>query len=99
MTRLATPTPQTATGTILGTVQYMAPEQVEGHEADARSDIWALGAVIYEMVTGTRPFSGRLSRVDHRLDSERHAAADLVAPAALTSDTRPCGAALPGKRS
>ena len=36
----------------------MAPEQVEGHEADARSDIWALGAVIYEMVTGTRPFTG-----------------------------------------
>ena len=36
----------------------MAPEQVEGKEADARSDIWALGAVIYEMVTGARPFTG-----------------------------------------
>jgi serine/threonine-protein kinase len=34
----------------------MAPEQVEGREADARSDIWALGAVIYEMLTGKRPF-------------------------------------------
>ena len=43
---------------ILGTVQYMAPEQVEGKEADARSDIWALGAVMYEMVTGIRPFHG-----------------------------------------
>ena len=42
MTRLATPTPNTATGTILGTVHYMAPEQLEGREADARADIWAL---------------------------------------------------------
>jgi eukaryotic-like serine/threonine-protein kinase len=58
MTRLATSAPGTAHGTILGTVQYMAPEQVEGKEADARSDIWALGAVLYEMVTGARPFSG-----------------------------------------
>jgi len=48
----------TAQGTLLGTLPYMAPEQVEGREADARSDIWALGAVIYETVTGTRPFQG-----------------------------------------
>jgi Tol biopolymer transport system component len=55
---IATRSPTTAQGTILGTMQYMAPEQVEGKEADARSDVWALGTVIYEMVTGSRPFQG-----------------------------------------
>jgi eukaryotic-like serine/threonine-protein kinase len=49
----------TAQGTIIGTFQYMAPEQLEGREADARSDIFALGAVLYEMATGKKAFSGK----------------------------------------
>jgi eukaryotic-like serine/threonine-protein kinase len=49
----------TAHGTILGTLQYMSPEQLEGIEADARSDIFAFGAVLYEMLTGRKAFEGR----------------------------------------
>src|SRR6186713_2347251 len=51
--------PLTAEGTIIGTFQYMAPEQLEGKETDTRSDIWALGCVLYEMATGTRAFEGK----------------------------------------
>ena len=50
--------PLTDAGTRLGTVPYMAPEQVEGKEADARGDVFALGAILYEMATGRRAFEG-----------------------------------------
>jgi serine/threonine protein kinase/Tol biopolymer transport system component len=50
--------PLTQEGTILGTFQYMAPEQLEGAEADARTDIFSLGALLYEMATGKRAFEG-----------------------------------------
>ncbi len=51
--------PLTQEGMVVGTFQYMSPEQVEGKEADARSDIFALGAVLYEMATGKRAFPGK----------------------------------------
>ena len=54
-----TPADLTAQGTILGTFQYMAPEQLEGQEADARTDIFAFGAVLYEMFAGRRAFDGK----------------------------------------
>jgi serine/threonine protein kinase len=51
--------PLTTVGSIVGTIQYMSPEQIEGKEADARSDIFAFGAVLYEMAAGKRPFEGK----------------------------------------
>ena len=50
--------PLTAEGTIVGTFQYMSPEQLEGKEADSSADVWALGCVLYEMATGKRAFTG-----------------------------------------
>ena len=51
--------PLTQQGSLIGTFLYMAPEQLEGREADARSDLWAFGCVLYEMATGRRAFDGR----------------------------------------
>ncbi len=56
--RLATDSKLTKTGVMLGSVYYMSPEQIEGRELDARSDIYSLGITLYEIATGQRPFSG-----------------------------------------
>ena len=69
--------PLTSQGMIVGTFQYMSPEQLEGKEADSRSDIFALGAVLYEMASGKRAFGGKTQASIVACDSGLRAAADF----------------------
>ncbi len=86
--------PLTAEGTIVGTFQYMSPEQLEGREADARSDIWALGCVLYEMATGRRAFEGKsqASLITAIMSSEPLSVSQIapMAPAGLDRLVRTC---------
>jgi len=86
--------PVTAEGTLVGTLQYMAPEQLEGKEADARTDIFALGALLYEMVTGRKAFEGKsqASVISAIMSSEPPPVATLqpMAPPALEHVVTKC---------
>jgi serine/threonine protein kinase/Tol biopolymer transport system component len=101
-TGLSTHTPMTAEGTILGTMQYMAPEQLEAREADARTDIFAFGAIVYEMVTGRRSFEekSQASLIAAILDREPPAMSTLqpLTPSSLERVIRKCLAKDPDAR-
>ena len=93
----------TREGTILGTFQYMAPEQLEGKEADARTDIFAFGAVLYEMATGQKAFEGEEPGVADRGDPARRSRRPIstvqpLAPPALDRVVRTCLAKDPDER-
>lgn len=102
MTALATQHPATAEGMLLGTMPYMAPEQVEGREADARSDVFALGAVLYELVTGQRAFPGATAAsvigAILKDDPPPIASRQPLAPPALEHVIRTCLAKDPDER-
>ena len=94
--------PLTAEGTILGTFQYMAPEQLEGQDSDARADLWALGCVLYEMATGKRAFEGKsqASLITAIMGSEPAPISQVspLAPQALESLVGACLAKDPAER-
>src|SRR5712691_9013973 len=103
MTAMATQTtPLTGEGTILGTLQDMAPEQLEGAEADARTDIFALGTLIYEMATGRKAFEGKsqASLISSIMSAEPQpiSAVQPMAPPALDRVVKSCLAKDPDDR-
>jgi Tol biopolymer transport system component len=94
--------PITTAGTVVGTVQYMSPEQIQGHEADARSDLFAFGATLYEMLSGKRAFQGKsqLSVASAILekDPEPLSALQPLTPPSLDRVVRKCLAKDPEER-
>ena len=102
LTSLPTQQGLTQEGTILGTFQYMAPEQLEGREADGRTDIFALGATLYEMVTGKKAFSAasQASLITAIMSADPPAISSVVpmSPPALDRVVRKCLAKDPEDR-
>ena len=102
LTSLPTQQGLTQEGSILGTFQYMAPEQLEGRDADARTDIFALGSVLYEMATGLKAFAGgsQASLISSIMTREPApiAAAQPASPPALERIVRTCLAKDPEER-
>jgi len=94
--------PFTAEGTIIGTIPYMAPEQLEGKEADVRTDIFALGALLYEITTGRRAFEGKsqASLIAAILEKEPTPISELqpMSPAGLDQVIKTCLAKDPEDR-
>ena len=94
--------PLTAEGEILGTLQYMAPEQLEGRDTDARTDLFAFGALLYEMVTGKKAFEGasQASLIAAIMQSDPRPMSDLkeLVPAALDRLVHQCLAKDPDDR-
>ena len=97
--RPTTPASLTAEGTILGTFQYMAPEQLEGKDADARTDIFAFGAVVYEMLTGKKAFEGKSQAGLIGAIMHARARCDLRQSATHTACPRSHRQGLPGERA
>src|SRR5262249_5488420 len=102
MTAMTQTAAWTAHGAMVGTLPYMSPEQVEGREADARSDIFAFGVTLYEMVTGKRPFygdvPGTIIGAILRDDPAPMSAVQPLSPPALDSLVSTCLAKDPDER-
>jgi len=102
-TQLATQGPLTGAGTLLGTLHYMAPEQLQGATADARADVFAFGCVLYEMVTGRQAFAGDtpasvIAAVLDREPASVGAGSEQMAHPALDGVIRTCLAKNPEDR-